>query len=172
MGHSRGKCVCTTYRLHVCIQSRHSHCHAALWRIGQRGSGPVPIRLVINIKRADRQTTPRYLDDVSYNANSIAEDAAPTRPRKAVCQKSELVPAERMGLALDTFADPISSQERRINCGKLMIIKEAPAPSRYVKALAFVSSRHPPEQALALRGCRSMPSLGENLKKAAIAVAS
>ena len=51
---------------------------------------------------------PHILDDVSYNANSIAEDAAPTRPRKAVCQKSELVPAERMGLALDTFADPIS----------------------------------------------------------------
>src|SRR3981081_896332 len=46
---------------------------------------------------------PHILDDVSSNANSMAENAAPTRPRKAVCQKSELVPAERMGLALDTF---------------------------------------------------------------------
>jgi hypothetical protein len=81
---------------------------AALWRIGQRGSGPVPIRLVINISGPIGKTTPPYLGDVSYNANSIAEDAAPTRPGKAVCQKSELVPAERMGLALDTFADPIS----------------------------------------------------------------
>ena len=49
-----------------------------------------------------------------------------------------------------------------------MIIKAAPAPSRHVKALAYFVVSLSTGTSLALR---SMPSLRENLKKSAIAVA-